>query len=110
MQFSFFSILGRPNQFFTNPAFRPVLLLYGGTYLAAKPSDTFHSFAQSLQAQHMESNMKKLCTITSINLCLSLYKDAQFAKNFGLHSTPRPRWYHLVRILLPPDQDSAFAA
>jgi hypothetical protein len=83
MQFSFFSILGRPNQFFTNPAFRPVLLLYGGTYLAAKPSDTFHSFAQSLQAQHMESNMKKLCTITSINLCLSLYKDAQFAKNFG---------------------------
>lgn len=83
MRSSVFSIVRRPYQFFTNPAFRPMLLLYGGTYLAANASDTFHSFAEGLSAQHTESNATKLCAVTSVNLGLSLYKDAQFAKNFG---------------------------
>lgn len=60
-----------------------MLLLYGGTYLAANTSDTFHSVAEDLPAQHTESNMTKLCAVTVVNLGLSLYKDAQFAKNFG---------------------------
>lgn len=60
-----------------------MLLLYGGTYLAANVSDTLHSLAEGLPAQHTESNMTKLCAVTVVNLGLSLYKDAQFAKNFG---------------------------
>lgn len=60
-----------------------MLLLYGGTYFAANASDTFHSATKGLPAQHTESNATKLCAVTSVNLCLSLYKDAQFAKNFG---------------------------
>jgi hypothetical protein len=83
MRSSFLSILGHPYRFFANPAFRPMLLLYGGTYLAANAVDTFHSFTEDLPAQHTESNITKLCAVTSVNLCLSLYKDAQFAKNFG---------------------------
>jgi hypothetical protein len=83
MRSSFLSILGHPYRFFTNPAFRPMLLLYGGTYLAANAADTFHSFTEDLPAKHTESNMTKLCTVTLVNLGLSLYKDAQFAKNFG---------------------------
>jgi hypothetical protein len=83
MRSSFLSIMGRPHRFFTNPAFRPMLLLYGGTYLAANASDTFHSVAEDLPAQHTESNVTKLCAVTVVNLGLSLYKDAQFAKNFG---------------------------
>jgi len=77
------SILLHPHYFFISPAFRPMLLLYGGTYLAANASDTFHSAAEGLPASHTESNATKLCAVTSVNLCLSLYKDAQFAKNFG---------------------------
>lgn len=83
MRSSFLSILGHPYQFFTNPAFRPMLFLYGGTYLAANAADTFHSFTEDLPAQHTESNMTKLCAVTTVNLGLSLYKDAKFAKNFG---------------------------
>lgn len=60
-----------------------MLLLYGGTYLAANASDTFHSVTEDLPAQHTESTVTKLCTVTSVNLGLSLYKDAQFAKSFG---------------------------
>ena len=60
-----------------------MLFLYGGTYLAANASDTCHSATKNLPAQHTESNATKLCAVTSVNLCLSLYKDAQFAKNFG---------------------------
>ena len=60
-----------------------MLLLYAGTYLAANASDTFHSATSGLPAQHTESNATKLCAVTSVNLCLSLYKDAAFAKNFG---------------------------
>jgi hypothetical protein len=80
---SFTSILNNPYRFFTNPAFRPMLLLYTGTYMAANASDTFHSATEGLPPQHTESNATKLCAVTSVNLCLSLYKDAQFAKNFG---------------------------
>lgn len=83
MRSCFSSIIQHPYRFFTNPAFRPMLLLYGGTYLAANASDTFHSATEGLPAQHTESNVTKLCAVTSVNLCLSLYKDAQFAKNFG---------------------------
>jgi len=83
MRSSFLSIMGRPYRFFANPAFRPMLLLYGGTYLAANVSDTFHSLSEDLPAQHTDSNMTKLCAVTVVNLGLSLYKDAQFAKNFG---------------------------
>ena len=60
-----------------------MLFLYGGTYLAANASDTFHSAAEGLTASHTESNATRLYAVTSVNLCLSLYKDAQFAKNFG---------------------------
>jgi len=60
-----------------------MLLLYGGTYLAANAADTFHSVAEDLPAQHTGSNMTKLCAVTVVNLGLSLYKDVQFAKNFG---------------------------
>ena len=60
-----------------------MLLLYGGTYLAANASDTFNSATKGLPSPHTESNATKLCAVTSVNLCLSLYKDAQFAKNFG---------------------------
>lgn len=60
-----------------------MLLLYGGTYLAANALDTFNSATKGLPAQHTESNATKLCAVTSVNLCLSLYKDAAFAKNFG---------------------------
>ena len=83
MRSSFWSIMRHPHRFFVNPAFRPMLFLYGGTYFAANASDTFHSVAEGLPAQHTESNMTKLCTVTIVNLGLSLYKDAQFAKNFG---------------------------
>lgn len=83
MRSSLSSIIQHPYRFFTNPAFRPMLLLYGGTYFAANASDTFHSATKGLPAQHTESNATKLCAVTSVNLCLSLYKDAQFAKNFG---------------------------
>lgn len=83
MRSSLISIARHPYQFFTNPAFRPMLLLYGGTYLAANASDTFHSVAEDLPAEYTESNLTKLCAVTSVNLGLSLYKDAQFAKAFG---------------------------
>jgi hypothetical protein len=83
MRSSFLSIMGNPYRFFATPAFRPMLLLYGGTYIAANASDTFHSVAEDLPAEHTESNMTKLCAVTVVNLGLSLYKDAQFAKNFG---------------------------
>lgn len=60
-----------------------MLLLYGGTYLAANGADTIHSAAEGLPAEHTGSNVTKLCTVTSVNLGLSLYKDAQFARTFG---------------------------
>lgn len=83
MRSSLLEILRNPYLFFTKPAFRPMLLLYGGTYLAANATDTFHSIAEDLPAQHTGSNVTKLCAVTSVNLGLSLYKDAQFAKHFG---------------------------
>lgn len=81
-----------PTHFFTSPSYRPMLLLYTGTYLAANASDTLTSLSSTppLPATSTSTSAPKLAAVTATNLLLSLHKDTSFARAFGASAARFP--------------------
>ena len=93
-------LLLRPHHFLVSRPFRLILMLYGGTYLAANTLDTFKSTTNNKPASTTSGGLSKFAATSSANLSLCLYKDSQFTKMFGTVSA-RP---------IPPISYALFAA
>lgn len=59
------------------------MMLYAATYLTANICDTLSSQRDNLPASTTTSSTTKFCAVTTVNVGLSLYKDASFARTFG---------------------------
>lgn len=64
----------KPNQFFINGSFAWILSVYGGTYMANNSIDTL------CKVYNVNDLIPKLIGVTSVNMVLSILKDAYFAK------------------------------
>lgn len=63
-------------------------MLYSATYMTANICDTLSSERDELPVTTTTtSSTTKFCSVTAVNLVLSLYKDASFARTFGTKST-----------------------
>lgn len=58
-------------------------LLYGGTFFTANAFDSANSMIEDLPAGHTTDSFAKSATVTAVNMSLSLYKDAHFARIYG---------------------------
>lgn len=62
-------------------------MLYSATYLTANICDTLQSHRDDLPASTTTSSSTKFAAVTTVNVGLSLYKDASFARTFGTTPT-----------------------
>jgi len=86
---SFRTLLLQPHRYLTAKPFLLIFGLYTSTYIAANAVDTYKSTANNKPASTVTSGPAKFLTTTSANLGLSLYKDSQFTKMFGVASSSR---------------------
>ncbi|KAK5129928.1 hypothetical protein LTR08_002688 [Meristemomyces frigidus] len=80
------ALLLRPHRFVASKPFALIFMLYTGTYSTANLLDTFKSASQNRPARSTTTGPAKFLATTSANLSLCLYKDAQFARMFGVGS------------------------
>ncbi|KAF4548478.1 Hypothetical protein D9617_27g044450 [Elsinoe fawcettii] len=83
------TMLLRPHRFIFARPFAIMLLLYSSTYLGANLVDTATARRKKLPAETTSAGFPKFLAVSAINLNLSLFKDAQYAKMFGI-TAPRP--------------------
>ncbi|MCJ1284576.1 hypothetical protein MMC26_003909 [Xylographa opegraphella] len=76
-----------PHHFLISPPALLVTLLYFGTYTTANLTDTITSTITALPASTVSAGPAKFLATTATNMSLCLYKDAQFARMFGSHSS-----------------------
>lgn len=58
-------------------------LLYGGTFFTANAFNSATSIIEDLPPGHTTDSFAKSATVTAVNMSLSLYKDAHFARIYG---------------------------
>ena len=76
-----------PHRFTLARPFALMLLLYTGTYSVANIADTTNSLSQDIAPSTTSSTWSKFYTVTGVNMGLSLWKDAHFARIYGPMST-----------------------
>lgn len=83
MKSTVLGLIWKPRQYLLNRPSAVMLLLYSGTYATANSIDTLCAVAEDLPVDHRSSNMTKFCSVTAVNLCLSLFKDSVYARSYG---------------------------
>ncbi|KAG8624500.1 hypothetical protein KVT40_007567 [Elsinoe batatas] len=78
------TLLLRPHQYIFARPFAIMLVLYSSTYLSANLVDTATSRQKKLPAETTTAGVPKFLATSAVNLNLSLFKDTQYAKMFGV--------------------------
>ncbi|SMR54493.1 unnamed protein product [Zymoseptoria tritici ST99CH_3D1] len=80
-------LLLRPHLYLTSKTFGLILMVYGGTYLSANVLDTFKSTTKNRSASTTTSGVSKFAATSVANVSLTMVKDSQFTKMFGVVSS-----------------------
>ncbi|KAK6337718.1 hypothetical protein TWF696_001199 [Orbilia brochopaga] len=78
-------LITRPHNFFLSRTFGLVAMVYAGTYLVANTTDTFLSYRGGNQdITEVTAGTAKFAATSSTNILLTLVKDRNFARMFGV--------------------------